>query len=249
MSCRSSPDDVSPVEHTMPRVRQDDLRAGEQATDPRTGRQVNFQRKESKAGKVVGWLLTLLVVGGAGGGAYWYLRVRPIAPPEVANPLEQRADDWRKSGAKPQFAKVDDAAAAVIEGLASGTNAGRDRALNAAKAAVLADPKSPGAVSLYARALAARDEQIDSGTLNDVLQAITSVIGDAPGDAERPSLETSRAWLLLRAGRMEDAREAAQRAVTTRSDYAPAQVVDLAADVSLKPEYTAQQLSQLLTAP
>ena len=237
-----------PPERTQPRVQQPHQRGGtgDGETDP--GRaNVSFSRTRASATQA--YLLWGGIVLGvallAGGFLYW--RGLPIAPPEVPNPLEQRADDWRKSG--QPLAKVDDAAAAVIEGLASGTNAGRDRALGAARAAVVADPKSPGAVSLYARALAARDEQLDTTTLNDVLAAITSVVGDQPNSPDRPSLETSRAWLLLRAGRVDDAREAAARAVATRADYAPAQVVALAASTALKPEHAAQQLAPYLNTP
>ncbi len=241
-------EDGGPPERTQPRVQQPRTggRAGDGETDP--GRaNVSFSRSRSSATQTyLVWGGILLAVAlGAGGFLYW--RGLPIAPPEVPNPLEQRADDWRKSG--QPLAKVDDAAAAVIEGLASGTNAGRDRALGAARAAVVADPKSPGAVSLYARALAARDEQLDTATLNDVLAAITSVVGDQPGSPERPGLETARAWLLLRAGRLDDAREAAARAVSTRADYAPAQLVALAASVALKPEHAAQQLAPFLNTP
>lgn len=82
-----------------------------------------------------------------------------------------------------------------------------------------------------------------------MLSAITSVVGDSPGSSERPSLETSRAWLLLRAGRLEDAREAAVRAVATRQDFAPAQVVAFAASASLKPEQAVQGLTPLLNNP
>ncbi len=254
---RRAPDELAaldgeeggPPERTQPRVvQQTNPRPipGDGETDP--GRaNVSFSRTRASATQ------TYLIWGGivlgaavlAGGFLYW--RGLPIAPPEVPNPLERRADDWRKNG--QPLAGVDDAAAAVIEGLASGTNAGRDRALGAARAAVVADPKSPGAVSLYARALAARDETLDPTTLNDVLAAITSVVGDQPNSPERPSLETSRAWLLLRAGRLDDAREAAARAVATRSDYAGAQVVALAASVSLKPEHAAQQLAPYLNTP
>lgn len=238
-------DDGGPVERTQPRVAGPASRAqvnGDGETDPT--RNVSFSRpRESAARTYVVWGGIVLLVAAGTGGYLWY-RGLPIAPPEVPNPLEARADDWRKGGGAP--VKVDDAAAAVIEGLASGTNAGRDRALAASRAAVGADPKSPMAVSLYARSLAARDEQLDNSTLNDVLAAITSVVGDQPNSAERPSLETSRAWLLLRAGRVEDAREAAARAVATRPDYAPAQVVALAASVSLKPEHAAQQLNSFI---
>ncbi len=233
-------DESGPAERTQPRV------AGPQRDDEELEptRNVSFSRpRESAARTYLVWGgVVLLVAAGAGGFLWW--RGLPIAPPEVPNPLEARADDWRKGGGSPL--KVDDAAAAVIEGLASGTNAGRDRALAASRAVVGADPKSPLAVSLYARSLAARDEQLDGSTLNDVLAAITSVVGDQPNSPERPSLETSRAWLLLQAGRVDEAREAAARAVATRPDYAPAQVVALAASVSRKPEHAAQQLNTFI---
>lgn len=220
-------------------------------TQPRASRpesrKVAYSRPKSRRNVYIA-IACIFLMANAAVFAVVFIKRRGIAPPEGPNPLEQRAGDWKKGGEK-SYAQPEEAIRLVTEGLLLGTNAGRDSALAMAKQAVMADPKSPATVNLYARALAAREDPIDATVMNEALAAIVSVIGEHPSAQERPSLEVARAWILLHAGRTDDAIAAANDTMNNFGGYMPARVVALAADVTRKPEHAASGLAPYADLP
>ena len=230
------PDD-DPAE-TQPRTLKGDVTRGS----------VGYSRPKSRKNLYIA-IACVFVMINAAVFAVVYVKRRGVPPPEGPNPLEQRAGDWKRDGVEKTYAQPSEAIRLVEEGLQLGTNAGRDSALAAAKMAVVADPKSPATVSLYARALAAREDPIDVTVMNDALAAIVSVIGEHPNAPERPSLEVSRAWLMLHAGRTDDAVAAANETLGNFGGYMPARVVSLAVDAARKPEHAASGLNAYVDLP
>ena len=146
------------------------------------------------------------------------VRSRPPPPPDVPNPLKERVVDWKAHGLKPTVASVDGGVQAARTGLASGSDRGLRQALEASRSTLLLDPESAAAIAVYAAVLGQWPDRVEPEVMDDALGAITSAIHEDPKSIYLADLEESRAWLLLRGGRLEAARQAAGRAASGRPD-------------------------------
>ncbi|MBC7792915.1 MAG: tetratricopeptide repeat protein, partial [Clostridia bacterium] len=213
---------------------------------------VSYRRPKSRRNVYIAVACVFLMLNAAV-FAVVSIKRRSIAPPEVPNPLEKQAntskENSKERGGEKAYEQPAEIIRSVNEGLALGNNAGRDSALAVAKEAALADPRSPATINLYARALAAREDPLDPSVMNDALNAIVSVIGEHPRAPERPSLEVARAWILLHAGRSDDAAAAANEALSNNGGYTPARVIALAVEAARKPDHAAAGLQAYVDLP
>ncbi|MBI3179213.1 MAG: zinc-ribbon domain-containing protein, partial [Deltaproteobacteria bacterium] len=83
----------------------------------------------------------LLAVVVAVSKAWW--GARDVAPPEMPNPLAERAHEWRQSGVKPKEPSLADALEATAQGLRLGTPSALKEARVAARSALLYDASDP----------------------------------------------------------------------------------------------------------
>lgn len=229
-----------PVEETQPGVKL----PGEPSVARPPGGALVFSRSASQPWRTyVGWGL-IITASMIAAGVIEFVRTRPPPPPELPNPLVERAAQWRETE-KPGLPSIEAAVLVAQRGLAARTSAGLHAAYDAARSALLIDAEDVGAVSIYAAVQARWPDSIDPELLDETLGGITAAIGDAPRSELRPELEESRALLLLRAGRFDSARQAGARALELSPARPQTRMVAAAVEIPIRPEEAAAKLEEL----
>ncbi|MEM6732467.1 MAG: tetratricopeptide repeat protein, partial [Myxococcota bacterium] len=177
-----------------------------------------------------------------------YERSRPPPPPRIANPLEKAADGWFADGTVKEATPVRDAVS-IAKTKLRGSRQERLEALRMIQRGLVDDPNEPEAIAVYARVLSTLPSARDENTVALALRGITAAIGDAPNSEHRAELEEARAWLLLEERRLDQARDAAARAVEYSPTSRSAQAVRAASNVEFRPADAVPALRELVSDP
>lgn len=175
-----------------------------------------------------------------------YRRSLPPPPPKIANPFQKAADQWMTGGLEAMPTRD-----AVAIGKTKLQRSRRERleGLETIKRGLIADADDPEAIALYAKTLASLPSARDEESVQLALRGITAAIGEDPDSRHRAALEEARAWLLLEEERLDQARDAATRAVERAPASAGAQMVRAAANAEFRPEKAVETLRSLLADP
>ncbi|OGQ84982.1 MAG: hypothetical protein A2289_12550 [Deltaproteobacteria bacterium RIFOXYA12_FULL_58_15] len=177
------------------------------------------------------------------------IRNRPPAPPRIPNPLRHQVGAWVAQGVVADEPSVDAAMRVAREGLQSGSDQGMRNAYRAARSALIRNADSAQAIAAYGLVLSQWPDRIDEESINTALGAITSAIGDDPDSVYRTDLERARAWLLVRAGRAEAARQAAERALQLKPESSSLRLVSAVSRMRTRPDVAAEEMVALKDEP
>ncbi len=204
---------------------------------------ISVSRRSSASWRdYLGWGIFVSIVM-ASASYVAYQRSLPPPPPRITNPFEKAADQWLAGGLEPMPTRD-----AVAIGK---TKLGRSRSerldgLETIKRGLISDAGDPEAIALYSMALAGLPSARDEDTVTLALRGITAAVGEGPSSTHRATLEEARAWLLLEERRLDQARDAAARAVERAPTSSGARMVQAATNAEFRPERAVKSLRELV---
>lgn len=171
-----------------------------------------------------------------------YLRLRPPPPPRIANPFRLAAERWKEVGVAPL--PLRDVLSQSRRSL-RGSYSERLFGFRLIRRGLVGEPDSAEAIAIFATALVRAPSVRDDEKTDLALRGIASAIGRGQSKQKHGELEVARAWLLLETGKLDSARDAAQRATELDPLSFDAQFVRAATDVEIRPESAIHSLDAL----
>jgi len=173
---------------------------------------------------------------------------RPRPAPPLPNPLKQQVLLWSKAGFAPVLPTVDACVRQARAGYDKGDDDGLEQAWRASRSALILDPGDAQATALWGLALGWMAERRDSEELELAVGATTSALANRLEPHLRAGLEEARALLLLRLGRPESARQAAEKAMAAQPDMPAARTGWAVSLIQMRPEEAVRALEDLTSS-